>query len=916
MLPVVSFSQELADNSNYTQTYSYSPTGNITNGPLGAYVYAGNTGTNYANPHAATSVGGKEHVYDNAGDLLKDGFLTNTWDYRNRLASSGMGTATSTYAYDANDNRVRLVEKGITTYFPNDLYSVASGGAATTTKNIFVGDLLVATHETSVSNTIPLTYATSTIAFGSVAKSILSTPTTAPTVRNWTHSVSGTAPLLILYTDLQTTSTLGASTTAATFGGIPLTRAGTVSVPFSFITAPTTYATSTITFGNVSKAISGTRTYVSSSKMWSHIVSGTNPLLVVYADIQASDTVGATVSSITYNGIPLVFAGAASWNGEAPTYGMRSEIWYLANPPVGTKTISVKVIGGAKSYKLSAATFRGVSPNNPLDTIVSASGTSGTPTASLTTALGGELVTSTANINTTSVITSPKTLIWSDRTASNFSGVSYQLVPASGSYSNAYTGTTNAKWTELIASFKPNVTITPGPIKPINGVTSEIWYLKNPPAGSKTVSVSVSGKTASIKLASAVFTGVSTTTDPLDTVVSAFETSGIPTASLTTALSGELVTANASVNATTAATNRTSIWKDVTANNASAGSYQFASTTGSYSDTYTGTTTVKWAELISAWKPNVTTKAGTPITATSSSLLYVHTDHLGGANVITDKNGAVVETLDYYPYGEVRLDEKTGNYNGSKRKYIGEEYDSATGLSYLNARYYNGKEGRFLSEDPVFLAMGNKDQVSQLTGQKLPVILTDPQQLNSYSYARNNPTTYLDKNGNFAFLALAVVYAPEIMAGLTAVTGTAFLSSQMADSVSTMGNKSATLGDKAFAVMGLAVPGEGKAVSKATNIVTVATSNNYRRLYEQAYGVIESGMQIHHILPQKYESILKEVGINIHKAEYLQALPGIIHSQVTTMWRQWDKAQGGKISPEQIQSFAQQVQKVIKTLNK
>jgi len=77
---------------------------------------------------------------------------------------------------------------------------------------------------------------------------------------------------------------------------------------------------------------------------------------------------------------------------------------------------------------------------------------------------------------------------------------------------------------------------------------------------------------------------------------------------------------------------------------------------------------VKWAELISAWKPNVTTKAGTPITVTSSSLLYIHTDHLGGANVITDKNGVVVETLDYYPYGEVKLDEKAGNYNGSKRK--------------------------------------------------------------------------------------------------------------------------------------------------------------------------------------------------------------------------------------------------------
>ena len=272
------------------------------------------------------------------------------------------------------------------------------------------------------------------------------------------------------------------------------------------------------------------------------------------------------------------------------------------------------------------------------------------------------------------------------------------------------------------------------------------------------------------------------------------------------------MTANLNRNSiTTATSNRTSLFKNNTAVTLAQGSYQRAPTPKAYTDTYTGTATQPWTMIIASWKPKVTTEEGTPTVTTTTT--YTHTDHLGGTNAVTDNRGNVVETLDYYPYGETRIDEKARNYTGEKRKYIGEYADDASGLSYLNARYYNGKEGRFLSEDPVFLAMGNKDQVSQLTGQKLPVILTDPQQLNSYSYARNNPTTYLDKNGNFAFLALVVVYAPEIMAGLTAVTGTAFLSSQMADSISTMGNKSATLGDKAFAVMGLAVPGEGKAAN-------------------------------------------------------------------------------------------------------
>jgi hypothetical protein len=33
---------------------------------------------------------------------------------------------------------------------------------------------------------------------------------------------------------------------------------------------------------------------------------------------------------------------------------------------------------------------------------------------------------------------------------------------------------------------------------------------------------------------------------------------------------------------------------------------------------------------------------------------YVHPDHLGSTNVVTDENDAVVQTLDYYPYGATR----------------------------------------------------------------------------------------------------------------------------------------------------------------------------------------------------------------------------------------------------------------------
>src|SRR3990167_5128523 len=75
-------------------------------------------------------------------------------------------------------------------------------------------------------------------------------------------------------------------------------------------------------------------------------------------------------------------------------------------------------------------------------------------------------------------------------------------------------------------------------------------------------------------------------------------------------------------------------------------------------------------------------------TGTDAEVKYIHTDNLGGTNVVTDSNGAIIETIDYFPFGSIRLDEKTSSFS-EQRKYIGQEYDEATGLNYLNARYYD-----------------------------------------------------------------------------------------------------------------------------------------------------------------------------------------------------------------------------------
>ncbi len=133
--------------------------------------------------------------------------------------------------------------------------------------------------------------------------------------------------------------------------------------------------------------------------------------------------------------------------------------------------------------------------------------------------------------------------------------------------------------------------------------------------------------------------------------------------------------------------------------------------------------------------------------ATGSGIInYNYVDTLNSASVTADSNNHVQEVTDYTPYGSISNHDQLAGYS-SLRKYVGQVYDNDTGLDYLNARYYDGSRGQFLSEDPVFLSLGNPNQVGQLLDQSQYQLLADPQQLNAYSYSRDNPTTTSDPQG-------------------------------------------------------------------------------------------------------------------------------------------------------------------------
>ena len=79
-----------------------------------------------------------------------------------------------------------------------------------------------------------------------------------------------------------------------------------------------------------------------------------------------------------------------------------------------------------------------------------------------------------------------------------------------------------------------------------------------------------------------------------------------------------------------------------------------------------------------------------------TTVRYLHTDALGTVVARTDANGNVVERTTFEPYGAV-----VGGAVADGPGYTGHVSDAATGLSYMQQRYYDPEVGLFLSVDPV-----------------------------------------------------------------------------------------------------------------------------------------------------------------------------------------------------------------------
>src|SRR5262249_44383718 len=95
----------------------------------------------------------------------------------------------------------------------------------------------------------------------------------------------------------------------------------------------------------------------------------------------------------------------------------------------------------------------------------------------------------------------------------------------------------------------------------------------------------------------------------------------------------------------------------------------------------------------------------------------------------------------YEPFGRTSTE---GQAATTAYQFTGREND-ATGLYYYRARYYSPSTGRFVSEDPV----SDAERLDRTLGLR--------EDLNSYTYARNNPERWTDPRGTWPIVPMPIL---------------------------------------------------------------------------------------------------------------------------------------------------------------
>jgi RHS repeat-associated protein len=138
----------------------------------------------------------------------------------------------------------------------------------------------------------------------------------------------------------------------------------------------------------------------------------------------------------------------------------------------------------------------------------------------------------------------------------------------------------------------------------------------------------------------------------------------------------------------------------------------------------------------------LSTKVSPDPTPPSEKVYFYQGDHLGSTQFVTDDQGTVYQHLEYFPSGEIWVDERSETQR-TPYLFSGKELDEETGLSYFGFRYYDARQGQWISADPILDGMLDTARLARpdLSGGafRLPGL--------PYGYVGNSPTNRVDPLG-------------------------------------------------------------------------------------------------------------------------------------------------------------------------